>query len=145
MSHHFFAVPHCYPLHKETALFVHCSKCQTYPRKFICISGCTQHALTRAPYGLDVYWGPPADLGNKVFQRANIWHQVASKWCWIRNMWWMVLDFGFVSRSSWQQILLVQIMLNSVIYLSMIPRILPAIKIPLNPNICEPLLFSSYY
>jgi len=55
MSHHFFAVPHCYPLHKEAALFVHCCKCQTYLEKFICISGYTQHALALTPYGIDVY------------------------------------------------------------------------------------------
>lgn len=55
ISHHFFAVPHCYPLHKEATLFVHCCKCQTYLKKFICITGCTQHALTLSPYGLNVY------------------------------------------------------------------------------------------
>lgn len=90
MSHHFFVVPHCYPLHKEATLFVHCCKCQTYLKKFICISGCTQHALALTPRGLDVYWRPPADLSNKVFQRANIWLEVASKWCWIRNMCWLI-------------------------------------------------------
>lgn len=71
MSHHFFAVPHCYPLLKEVALFVRCPKCHTYLRKFICISGCTQHALAADPYGMDVYWGPPADLSNKVFPKSK--------------------------------------------------------------------------
>lgn len=49
MSHHLSAVPHCYPLHKEAALFVHSGECQAHPRKFICISGCTQHALALTP------------------------------------------------------------------------------------------------
>lgn len=75
-SHLFFAVPHCYPLRKEASLFVRCRKCQSRLKKFICISGRTQRALGLTPYGEDVYRGPPADLGNKVFQRANIWMEV---------------------------------------------------------------------
>lgn len=114
-SHHFFAVPHCYPLHKEAALFVHGCKWQTCLKMFICISECTQHVLVQTPYATDVYPGPPADLGNKVFQRANIWLEVASDWCWIRSMSWVVvLNYGFVSWNSLWQILLVQIMPENV-------------------------------
>lgn len=98
MSHHFFAVPHCYPLREEVALFVHGCQCQTYLKKFICISGCTQHALALSAYGMDVCWGPPADLGNKVFQRANVWLEVALNRKYVTSS--MVLDFGLMSRYS---------------------------------------------
>lgn len=102
MSHHFFAVPHCYPLHKEAALFVHCCKCQTYLRKFICISGCTQHALALSPYGLDVYWGPPADLGNKVFPKSKYLTggslQVVLNTKYVMNS--MGWDFGFCTGDT---------------------------------------------
>lgn len=89
MSSPLFAVPHCYPLHKAAALFVHCDKCWVSLQKFICIMGCTQQALALSPYEMNVYPGPPADLGNKVFCKANIWLEVSSKWFWsMKKMSW---------------------------------------------------------
>lgn len=115
MSHHFFAMPHCYPLHKEAALFVHCCKCQTCLSKFICISRCTQHALALTPYGKDVYRGPPADLGNKVFQKSKYlaWgsFKVVLNKKYVMSC--MVLGLAFVW--SWCQIL-VHIMSSIVIF-----------------------------
>lgn len=77
------------------------------------------------PYGLDVYWGPPADLGNKVFRRANIWPQVAPKWWRIRSGWWIACYWmlAFVSWYCKVHIVLVQITSDTVFYLSTTHRL----------------------